>query len=174
MDVRVTSPPTTCPGCGLNLPAIDGPTHEYIGASPACWAIYTSELLRPLFGMPGGMELVVDAYAAQHPGVPSPQSIQSVAVHLLSLYAVFERGGDPTKATRVRLRALRRCGVFTWLDPPAPGPLTIQDVAAAEDGPPPRVERARAYVRSVWEVWSNAHGATVAQWHEQFGRPERL
>ena len=29
-----------CPGCQAPLPALDGPTHRYIGASPACWAIY--------------------------------------------------------------------------------------------------------------------------------------
>jgi hypothetical protein len=36
--------------------------------------------------------LLGDAYAAQHPGTPSPQAIQSVAVHLLALYAVLEKG----------------------------------------------------------------------------------
>jgi hypothetical protein len=29
------------PGCGALLARIDGPTHRYIGASPACWAIFT-------------------------------------------------------------------------------------------------------------------------------------
>ena len=36
-------------------------------------------------------QLTVDAYAIQHPGKPSAQSIQSVCVHLISLYASLER-----------------------------------------------------------------------------------
>lgn len=40
-------------------------------------------------------ELTVDAYAAQHPGQPSPQSIQSVAVHLVSLWHILEEGLPP-------------------------------------------------------------------------------
>ena len=31
---------SVCPGCGLELEVVDGPTHDYIGASPACWALY--------------------------------------------------------------------------------------------------------------------------------------
>ena len=27
-----------CPGCGLVLPLHGGPTHAYVGASPACWS----------------------------------------------------------------------------------------------------------------------------------------
>src|SRR5438105_15652536 len=53
-----------CVGCGALVPDIGGPTHRYIGASPGCWQAY-GELL------PTGTAhlLVVDVYAAQHPGV---------------------------------------------------------------------------------------------------------
>jgi hypothetical protein len=36
--------------------------------------------------------LTVDTYAVQHPGRPTPQTIQSVTVHLISLSCVLERG----------------------------------------------------------------------------------
>src|SRR5689334_17173258 len=85
-----SSPPaqatSACPGCGLVLAEHDGPTHAYIGASPACWAKY-GELLVREFGElrnPEVHRLSVDTYAVQHPGVPERRSIQSVAVHLMA------------------------------------------------------------------------------------------
>lgn len=157
-----------CPGCGVRLPPADGPTHRYIGASPACWAVYTALLN----GGEGGASLgpagalLVDAYAAQHPGVPSPQAIQSVAVHLLTLLGVLERGVTREHALWVRQRAVRERGVFRWLAPPAfDGALTVADVAAAEPGERGRV--ADAYVAAVWGAWAAAHRGTLVEWYER-------
>ena len=60
----------TCPGCGAAFPASDGPTHDYIGASAGCWAVYGDVLAREysdhrFFRV---HQLSVDAYSAQHPG----------------------------------------------------------------------------------------------------------
>lgn len=88
----------------------DGPTHAYIGAHPGCWALYSAviatgapgDLLRssrvdarPVTTLPSRdlARLLVDGYAAQHHGVPSPQAIQSVAVDLLALYGIMARPG---------------------------------------------------------------------------------
>ena len=60
-----------------------------------------------LVGAGGETVLLADAYAAQHPGVPGPQAIQSVAIHLLVLEGVFNRGVAPENAQWVRRRALR-------------------------------------------------------------------
>ena len=84
----------SCPGCAIVLPEIEGPTHAYIESSPACWAKYGEVLAREyadpdLFAKVHRMS--VDAYAVQHPGRPSPQSIQSVAVHLISLCTMIEK-----------------------------------------------------------------------------------
>ena len=38
----MTATHTLCPGCQAQLAPADGPTHRYIGASPACWALYTT------------------------------------------------------------------------------------------------------------------------------------
>ncbi len=165
-------PEEICPGCAARLPASGGPTHRYIGASPACWEIYSALVNGgepPLAPSPYN-GLLVDAYAAQHPGVPSPQAVQSVAVHLLVLYGVLSLGENPGQALWIRRQALseakgRRQGRFQWLEPPGfEGALTIADVAwgsSAED----RARLVRDYVQGVWERWQALHAGTVAGWY---------
>jgi hypothetical protein len=139
-----------CPGCGAQLERVDGPTHRYLGASSACWQIYSAHLTT------GPHALLIDAYAAQHPGVPSPQSIQSVGLHLLTLHAVLAHGSDPMWARR---RVLRHKGAMQWLTPPAKiGDLTIVDVGADDS-------LQLRYITSVYEAWLRAHRATVEHWH---------
>lgn len=165
----------TCPGCGVSLPAVEGPTHRYIGASPACWAIYTALHNGgepPLAAGPFN-GLLVDAYAAQHPGVPSDQAIQSVAVHLLTLYGVLVRGVSPANALWLRRRGLRehhgpKHGRFHWLTPPDfAGSLTVADIAQAVT-PTARTEQVERYIRTVWSLWAQQHAATIAAWYDKF------
>ena len=83
-----------CPGCGLVLAVGDGPAHPYIGASAACWALF-GELLAREYGDPRYRRVhrtTVDAYAAQHPGVPERRTVQSVSVHLAGLLLVLDEG----------------------------------------------------------------------------------
>lgn len=121
--------------------------------------------------------LLIDAYAAQHPGTPSPQSIQSVAVHLLSLYSFFERGTDAGYALQVRQRALReqfgpKHSRFEWLDPPdLHGAITVADIVQQPDAES-RTRMAAGYVESVWRLWSEAHKPTIAAWYESFVIPD--
>jgi hypothetical protein len=162
---------TACPGCGVVLPAVDGPTHRYIGASPACWALYTAlnNAGEPPLAPAAVNGLLTDAYAAQHPGVPSPQAIQSVAVHLLTLYGVLVAGVDPGRVLWLRQATLRdraRDPVprFVWLTPPSfAATLTVAGIVA---GPTPqaRTGLVRRYVDDVWAAWS-PHHATVAAWY---------
>ncbi len=64
-----------CVGCGARfLASVEGPTHEYMLASPGCWAAFT-ELIAREFGDPAYGALhrhAVDAYAVQHPGHRRP------------------------------------------------------------------------------------------------------
>lgn len=101
-----------CRGCGALVPCGDGPTHRYIGASPGCWAVFGEVLAReysdrrywPVY------QLTVDAYAVQHPGEPSRQTIQSAAIHLISLYSVLEAGRTFDQAKmRPNAPVRRRC-----------------------------------------------------------------
>ena len=87
------SPLVPCPDCGARFPALDGPTHAYLGGSPACWAAFGELGARELtLGIPGPARLSVHAYAVQHPGSPGRRQAQSVDVHLMVLGAVLERG----------------------------------------------------------------------------------
>ncbi|HWM93430.1 MAG TPA: DUF5946 family protein [Thermoanaerobaculia bacterium] len=175
-----------CPGCQALWPRVEGPTHRYIGASPSCWAIYTTVLGGeiPVLGLPVqtaepvplqrplSRELLVDAYAAQHPGEPSPQAIQSVAVHLLALHAVIDQGVAPEHLLWVRRCAVRERGVFRWLEPPSfRDRLNIGHVAVAADEAERR-RRVGEYAVSVWTTWAETYRQVVSEWHERFVNSE--
>ena len=157
-----------CLGCGARVPDVEGPTHRYLGASPGCWAVFGEVLAREYSDFRYGRahQLAVDAYAAQHPGEPSPQTIQSVAVHLLSLYWILERGRSASEAARGRQRVAVRKSDFVWLAPPSsPGEITVVDVQAAAS-PEAHLERAHDWARSVWDAWSEHH-ETVRRWAQR-------
>ena len=149
------------------LPAVTGPTHRYLESSAACWAMY-SEVLAREYSDPALFRaihrLTVDAYAAQHPGQPSPQSTSSVAMHLLRLCAVLEHGAGPEEAAQFMVEASRNKDQYHWLTPPdSPGARTARDVWLAPD-PGRHAEAVGTWARSVWEAWSPHHGQ-VRQWY---------
>lgn len=166
-----------CPGCAVTLPPSDGPVHRYMIALPACWALYTGLFSAGEPPVVGGLllALTVDAYAAQHPGTPNPQAIQSVAVHLLTLHGIFARGQDPGRALWLRTRALRadkalghKHSRFTWLTPPDfAGTLNVAAIAAAPT-PEARGAVAERWVRQVYATWAAAHAATLAAWYDRY------
>jgi hypothetical protein len=156
MTIRAMS---ACPGCGLDLPEHDGPTHPYIGASPACWALY-GELLAREYGelnYPPSHRLTVDVYAVQHPGLPERRAIQSVAVHLIALCLVLEREVATVTVRHLMDRILRAGPRFDWLEPPSPnGTVTVRDVLGSRD----LAEHKQAVDRwaaDVWEAWAPHH-----------------
>lgn len=123
-----------CIGCGARVPDTDGPTHRYLGASPGCWALY-GELLsaesldRNLAPM---QRLTINTYAVQHPGVPGPQTKQSLWVHLVGLCLVLERGQPAARTTTLMASLVSHRRAWEWLEPPAPPfPRTIVDVRGA-------------------------------------------
>jgi len=171
----------TCPDCRVVLPRFDGPAHRYVGSSPACWALFAALINAgepPLAPAPLN-GLITDAYMAQHPGHPSDQATQSVAVHLLALYGVLVRGVAPENALWIRRRALRegrqpKHSRFRWLAPPSfEGSLNVADIVQAPT-PEARAAQARSYVRQVWELWAPQHEPTVAGWYENYVLSERL
>jgi len=164
-----------CPGCGARLPLSDGPLHRYIGASAACWAIYTSisNAGEPALA-PGPINaLLVDAYAARHPGTPSDQSIQSVAVHLLAMYGVLVRGEAPARALWIRQRAVRpgnppKHTRYIWLEPSSfDSCLTVADIVQAPTAPE-RTHLVERYVRSIWLRWGPLYIQVIAGWYERY------
>jgi hypothetical protein len=155
-----------CPGCRVVLPDFKGPTHAYMGASPACWALYR-RLSTPPFARRRGTRLrrlVEDAYAVQHPGGHERRELQSVAVHLMGLCVLLERGDEPRKLVPALGRMpARKTLDLHWLDPPARnGKITAAVVVAAgydaEFGP-----SVEAWARDVWAAWA-PHHPTVRAW----------
>ncbi|MEM7125538.1 MAG: DUF5946 family protein [Chloroflexota bacterium] len=123
-----------CPGCLVRLPKPEygGDTHPYIGASASCWTLFANiwgggePPIAPFNTYP----LILDAYCVQHHGTPSPQAIQSVAIHALTLYGVLSQGVDPSQTIWIRSRLLRDMQIpkherFEWLTPPAFEQCTI-------------------------------------------------
>jgi hypothetical protein len=159
----------------VDLPTSAAPTHRYIGASPACWELFSNLLNAgyPPLALAPLNALLSDAYAAQHPGSPSEQAINSVAVHLLVLYGVFVRGISPNNALWVRQRALRqqrrlKHGRFQWLPPPSfAGSLTVSDIVHTPT-PEQRAIITQQYVEQVWLIWSPSALDRLATWYDAF------
>lgn len=179
---RMSQEPTeTCPGCGAVLPLTTGPVHRYLGASASCWERYATltGVGEPAIFLDPFNGLLVDAYGAQHVGTPSDQSIQSVAVHLLTLYAVILEGVAPDQALWLRRRVLRsgipeKHARFVWLTPPdfSLGPRNIA-IEAAE--PLQMAVACRAYIQQVWSAWSRTeHLPTLAHWYQAYVTAEKI
>lgn len=156
-----------CQGCGLVLPERSGPAHPYIGASPACWALYGELLAREYSDRAYARfhQLTVDTYAVQHPGVPERRAIQSVGLHLVTLCLVLEDGADPREGAMIHKRLARRAS-FHWLEPPSPnGRITVADVLEARTSAE-QEQLVEAWARDVWAAWT-PHHATVRGWLER-------
>ena len=154
-----------CPGCRLRLPEVATGTHPYIGASSGCRSRFGELLAKEFADLRYARfhRLTVDAYAAQHPGAPSPQSIRSVAIHLMALCLMLDRNVPIPTAQRTFALLARRDQELRWLDPPDPiGMTTVADVLAAVD-PDDHSDRVRRWAAEVWNAWS-AHHELVRFW----------
>lgn len=136
------------------IKVLPGILHRYLGANAGSWEIYGSVLARQYnqFGYPDPTHrLTVDTWAVQHPGKPARRAIQSVAVHLISLYLVPEHGLSGAQAKRAVAQLLAQADRFAWLDPPNPnGNLTISHVFAAGDF----AEHCRLVEGWAWDIWN--------------------
>ncbi len=154
-----------CMWCKGAFEHVDGPTHEYMESTPGCWSAFGRVLAREYqdqryFAV---HRLTVDAYAVQHPGIPSRQSIQSVGVHLVRLCLLLERGLPPEKAHAAMISAANHKAQHHWLEPPASlGTFTVADVEAAV-GVEEHKTMVRNWAAQMWTVWSPYH-ATVRVW----------
>jgi hypothetical protein len=154
-----------CIGCGGLVPPCVGPTHRYMESSPGCWAIYGEVLAReyadPRYAI--YHRRTVDAYAVQHPGRPSAQSIRSVGIHLVRLCLVLERGFGEAAAAKAMPLIAKHKAQFGWLTPPKSlGAVTAVDVWKATDlhG---HLRSVEDWARSAWQAWSQHHDQ-VRRW----------
>ena len=110
---------------------MDGPTHRYMESSPGCWSVYGEVLAReysdPAYA--AAHRQTVDAFAVQHPGQPSPQSIHSVGVHLIRLCLILECGFSDIASGHAMEVIASRKSMLHWLTPPdSTGAVTAIDV----------------------------------------------
>jgi Family of unknown function (DUF5946) len=154
-----------CPGCGGLFPKFDGPTHPYMEAIAGCWSAYGEVMARQYLD-PDYAEyyrLSVDAYAVQHPGKPSRQSIQSVGVHLIRLYLLLEDGLEMTSANDAMKSASQIKQRFIWLEPPpSMGVITVANIANTKTNDELRGAVAN-WAATAWAAWSTHH-QTIRVW----------
>jgi hypothetical protein len=160
-----TNPVIKCFGCGGLVPDIDGVTHKYVLSAPGCWRVYGEILSKEYgeYGYPSIHRITVDAYSVQHPGKPVRQAVQSVAVHLISLYYVLEMGYDFKRATQAMSRATQFKNKFFWLEPPAfMGEITVVDVARTMDYYEYE-KTVKNWGLCAWTAWANHH-TQICEW----------
>ena len=163
--------PTTCPGCGLELPATGLPADPRRNASPECWRLYGEvqgyelrhlQLVRDLH------QLTVDTYAAQHaprhPGGDRPPI--GVAYALVGLHLALDRGVPGVEVRAAHQRMGRPDPSWPGLPAPAStGSVTVLDVAIAGamvDSPSGHGRAVRAWSSAVWQAWAPQHPAVAA------------
>jgi len=153
---------STCPGCGLSMPARNTTARSYYNTSAECWDLYTEVLGTEysnafLFGQVH--QLTVDAYAVQHAGPPHPD--KSLNVHLVGLYLSLEKGIRSPYVPPLLQSLVAAVEVWPHYEPPAQrSSLTVFDVALC-DSDECHMRVVREWSRSVWDCWAEHH-ATVA------------
>lgn len=148
-----------CFSCKAIVPDVKGSVHRYMSSSPGCWKLF-GEVLEKEYSDPAyrkNHRITVDAYAVQHPGDPSPQSIQSVNLHLASLCLIFEKGFNVKKADKGLTRLAKYKKELLWLEPPASmGRMDVTDLLQATNAE----EHCRLVLewgRSAWKAWEAHH-----------------
>lgn len=155
-----------CVGCGAVVPRVAGAVHRYMTSAPGCWEAY-GEVCAHHMGDPNGgsyRHWCADAFAVQHPGVPGPQAIQSVGMHLVSLYVKLERREPAGRAAAILQRGIAQKGYLHWLTPPSfEGVRTVLDMRDHLDD---AENAARAWAESAWAAWA-PHHPQVRTWHDE-------
>ena len=158
-----------CP-CGAKALNFGGDVHEYLLAVPGCWAMFNEVLEREYsdYGYARVHHLTVDSYTSQHPGNDTPQAINSVGVHLSSLYMVLERNlplGEAARFKQTLAKANKAQPLFEQLRPPPSfGPITVERIWEATT-PEQHSSIAREWASSVWQAWKPRHEKVKAWAH---------
>ena len=158
---------SACFSCGALVPAVDAPMHRYMTGSPGCWLIYGEVIAHEYSDVRYGRwhQFTVDAYAVQHPGGRERVARQSVAIHLMSLCAILERGAPIGDAPRRLHGWADQRRDFAWLAPPTSvGAITVADVHAALAGDADHYGATlRNWAKAAWGAW-RPHHEQVRAW----------
>lgn len=156
-----------CISCRAKVADINGPTFRFPdAASPGCWDLFSQILAREYttWSFPPIHRLTVDAYAAQHPGKETVETTQALAVHLMSLYLIIERGYSLEQATYAMQHAISLYrDKFTWLTPPKKlGTITVEDVYKANNLEEHKILIGK-WASDVWRAWEEHHDQ-ISDW----------
>jgi hypothetical protein len=106
-------------------------------------------------------ELTVDAYALQHPGEKSSQTLNSANVHLTGLYSSFVLGIPIKRLHEVKKEVANHKDRFVWLDPPDNmGDITVADVLKSRTAVE-HCAKVKEWAEYIFEKW-NIHHSTIA------------
>lgn len=157
-----------CFACGALVPDIDGPTHEYMLSAPGCWKLYGEILAKeysPENYNADSHRITVDTYAVTHPGDKNERrAVQSVNIHLIRLYYLFEEDMKGERLLRIIKNAANNEELhkeLVWLHPPSfKDTLNINSILITQD-----IEKHKKAVRlwgeSVWLLWKENHGNAI-------------
>jgi hypothetical protein len=163
-----------CPGCGVVLPGDPDVPTPRPGASPACWSLYGEiagyEALH-VAQLGRYHQLMVDAYAAQHPTAGG--SGIGLAFALVGLHLALDEGwrGDQVRDAHQALAAARTS--WPTFDPPVSnGSMTVFDVAMAgsSEGHAALLQR---WAADVWAAWRDQRDAVVRLLDERLPPADR-
>lgn len=155
----------TCVGCGAEFEQVDGPVHEYMHSSPACFAAFNRLLVEEYSSheLKDVHRLTVDTWAVQHPGFKEERrAIQSIGLHLARLFLQLQSPRPPAETNAVMLDFSRHKATLKYLAPPVTFGVTVADVAPFA-GSSSHAEQVRRWAEATWRDWSAHHGY-VRQW----------
>ncbi len=148
-----------CFSCGAEAPDIQGEVHRYMDSSPGCWKLF-GDILEKEYADQAywkNHRITVDAYAVQHYGVPSPQAIQSVNLHLASLHLIYVNGFDVKQADKGLTYLAGFKSELSWLTPPAAvGSINVTTILRAKNAEE-HCELIYKWGKDAWEAWKEHH-----------------
>lgn len=162
-----------CFSCGAKSLNFEGECHEYMLAAPGCYEMFNEVLEREYTDLrySRAHHYTVDAYAVHHPGdVVNPKAVNSVGIHLVSLYFVLERNYDLGKSAEVKM-AFSQFNKTQKIIRPIERPkafkgLTIYEVWDNEN-PEYHFNLCRQWAKDAWESWETHH-PTIEKWATNF------
>ena len=162
-----------CFSCGAKSMNLEGECHEYMLASPGCYEMFIEVLNKEYsdFRYAKAHHFTVDAYAVQHPGKLSNQkAVHSVAIHLVSLYCLFEAEYDMAMSAEIKMKFAqftKTNGIVRPIkEPERFKGLTVFDIWDNEN-PASHFDLCKQWALDSWQSWSTHHH-TIKSWAKAF------
>ncbi len=156
----------------------EGRCHKYMLASAGCYDMFNEVLTREYsdFRYAKAHHYTVDAYAIQHPGETSnQQAVNSVGVHLVSLYCLFEKDYGLDRSAKIKTE-FAQFNKAKKIIHPIQRPqefkgFTVFDIWDNED-PGAHFDLCKRWAADAWGSWRKHH-ETVEKWAGAFLSKQR-